>query len=131
MEDPRQQDILTHKGYVFSNFYDPINFFRIYVTFVQLYSILFTVYSPTGVGDLTDTSTWQTLGSGVADYLSALPLPLHHLLKYSTSEGKRDDQPTVVTVATNTMPQQSAAHTVSWVEIYSITSLISISIINH
>ncbi|XP_048482766.1 transcription factor Sp3 [Plutella xylostella] len=71
----------------------------------------FIIYSPTGVGDLTDTSTWQTLGSGVADYLSALPLPLHHLLKYSTSEGKRDDQPTVVTVATNTMPQQSAAHT--------------------
>ncbi|XP_028043982.1 zinc finger protein 551-like isoform X1 [Bombyx mandarina] len=51
------------------------------------------------IGDVTDASTWQTLGSGVADYLSALPLPLHHLLKYSTpvTDNKRDDHPTVVT----------------------------------
>ncbi|CAH0398015.1 unnamed protein product [Chilo suppressalis] len=54
------------------------------------------------IGDVTDTATWQSLGGGVADYLSALPLPLHHLLKYST-DGKRDDQPTIVTV-TNALP---------------------------
>ncbi|CAG9786314.1 unnamed protein product [Diatraea saccharalis] len=54
------------------------------------------------IGDVTDSATWQTLGGGVADYLSALPLPLHHLLKYST-DGKRDDQPTIVTV-TNALP---------------------------
>ncbi|XP_045497680.1 fez family zinc finger protein erm-like isoform X1 [Colias croceus] len=46
------------------------------------------------IGDVGD-GTWQTLGSGVADYLAALPLPLHHLLKYSTGD-KRDDQPTIV-----------------------------------
>lgn len=54
-----------------------------------------------GIGDVTDSSTWQTLGGGVADYLSALPLPLHHLLKYSTpatiSETKREDQSNIVT----------------------------------
>ncbi|KAG6450326.1 hypothetical protein O3G_MSEX006510 [Manduca sexta] len=53
------------------------------------------------IGDVTDASTWQSLGGGVADYLSSLPLPLHHLLKYSTpaaiSDGKRDDQPTIIT----------------------------------
>ncbi|CAB3223817.1 unnamed protein product [Arctia plantaginis] len=52
------------------------------------------------IGDVTDSSTWQTLGGGVADYLSALPLPLHHLLKYSapaTVESKREEQPTIVT----------------------------------
>ncbi|CAH0719546.1 unnamed protein product, partial [Brenthis ino] len=60
------------------------------------------------IGDVTDTSTWQSLGGGVADYLSALPLPLHHLLKYSTSpsDGKRDE-PTIVTVATNSLPPMS------------------------
>ncbi|CAH2106637.1 unnamed protein product [Euphydryas editha] len=59
------------------------------------------------IGDVTDSSTWQTLGGGVADYLSALPLPLHHLLKYSsTADGKRDE-PTIVTVATNSLPPMS------------------------
>ncbi|XP_026725203.1 neurotrophin receptor-interacting factor homolog [Trichoplusia ni] len=58
------------------------------------------------IGDVTDSSTWQTLGgSGVADYLSTLPLPLHHLLKYSTPitniVEKREEQPTIVT-AVNT-----------------------------
>ncbi|XP_075973622.1 uncharacterized protein LOC142974932 isoform X2 [Anticarsia gemmatalis] len=64
------------------------------------------------IGDVTDSSTWQTLGGGVADYLSALPLPLHHLLKYSTPantvENKREEQPTVVTAVNgntlNVMP---------------------------
>ncbi|XP_068631667.1 uncharacterized protein [Battus philenor] len=66
------------------------------------------------IGDVTDTSTWQTLGGGVADYLSALPLPLHHLLKYSSpttsiSEVKRDEQPTIVTAVTaNTLPSISS-----------------------
>ncbi|KPJ08279.1 Zinc finger protein 460 [Papilio machaon] len=56
------------------------------------------------IGDVTDTSTWQTLGGGVADYLSALPLPLHHLLKYSAPD-KREDQPAILTaVATNALP---------------------------
>ncbi|KAL0841008.1 hypothetical protein ABMA28_014783 [Loxostege sticticalis] len=66
------------------------------------------------IGDVTDSSTWQTLGGGVADYLSALPLPLHHLLKYSTpatSDGKREDQPTIVTVATNALPSMSTIAT--------------------
>ncbi|CAG5032868.1 unnamed protein product [Parnassius apollo] len=68
----------------------------------------------TGIGDMTDTSTWQTLGGGVADYLSALPLPLHHLLKYSApatsvSETKREEHPTIVTaVAANTLPSISS-----------------------
>ncbi|XP_026317678.1 zinc finger protein 583-like isoform X2 [Hyposmocoma kahamanoa] len=57
------------------------------------------------IGDVTDSSTWQTLTGGVTDYLSALPLPLHHLLKYSTPvssvEGK--NEPTIVTVATNSL----------------------------
>ncbi|XP_041978158.1 fez family zinc finger protein erm-like isoform X2 [Aricia agestis] len=52
------------------------------------------------IGDVSD-ATWQ-LGGGVADYLSALPLPLHHLLKYS----RADTEPTVVTVAAN--PPMSA-----------------------
>ncbi|KAJ8730273.1 hypothetical protein PYW07_017311 [Mythimna separata] len=64
------------------------------------------------IGDVTDSSTWQTLGGGVADYLSALPLPLHHLLKYSTPanvvESKREEQPTIVATvnanALNSMP---------------------------
>ncbi|XP_053607171.1 zinc finger protein 444-like [Plodia interpunctella] len=61
------------------------------------------------IGDVTDSSTWQSLGGGVADYLSALPLPLHHLLKYSTPvtvEAKREEQqPTIVTaVPSNSLP---------------------------
>ncbi|CAG9584532.1 unnamed protein product [Danaus chrysippus] len=44
--------------------------------------------------------TW--LGGGVADYLSALPLPLHHLLKYSDKR----EEPTIVTV-TNSLPPMS------------------------
>ncbi|CAH0701370.1 unnamed protein product [Spodoptera exigua] len=68
------------------------------------------------IGDVTDSSTWQTLGGGVADYLSALPLPLHHLLKYSTPanvvESKREEQPTIVTTvnanALNAMPTITA-----------------------
>ncbi|CAH2210911.1 jg314, partial [Pararge aegeria aegeria] len=60
------------------------------------------------IGDVTDSTTWQTLGGGVADYLSALPLPLHHLLKYSTSavDSKREE-PTILTVATNALPPMS------------------------
>ncbi|XP_049869261.1 adult enhancer factor 1-like [Pectinophora gossypiella] len=58
-----------------------------------------------------DSSTWQSLGGGVADYLSALPLPLHHLLKYSTPvsavEGKREE-PAIVAVAANTLPSMSS-----------------------
>lgn len=50
-----------------------------------------------GIGEMTD-GTWQTIGSGVADYLAALPLPLHHLLKYSSPE-KRDET-NIVTTAT-------------------------------
>lgn len=68
-----------------------------------------TVLSP-GIGDVTDSSTWQTLTGGVTDYLSALPLPLHHLLKYSTPvssvEGK--NEPTIVTVATNSLATMPA-----------------------
>ncbi|KAL4709925.1 hypothetical protein ACJJTC_003888 [Scirpophaga incertulas] len=60
------------------------------------------------IGDVSDTATWQTLGGGVADYLSALPLPLHHLLKYS-ADGKRDE-PTIVTV-TNALPSMPAIGT--------------------
>ncbi|XP_047529972.1 chorion transcription factor Cf2-like [Vanessa atalanta] len=56
------------------------------------------------IGDVTDSSTWQTLGGGVADYLSALPLPLHHLLKYSTAADGKREEPTIVTVATNSLP---------------------------
>lgn len=72
-----------------------------------------------GIGDVTDTTTWQTLGGGVADYLSALPLPLHHLLKYSTpasniTEGKKEEQPTIVTaVNANVLPSMSNIATVS------------------
>ncbi|XP_028163138.1 zinc finger protein 710-like isoform X2 [Ostrinia furnacalis] len=64
------------------------------------------------IGDVSDSSTWQTLGGGVADYLSALPLPLHHLLKYSTpaNECKREEQPTIVTV-TNALPSISTIAT--------------------
>ncbi|XP_059053084.1 zinc finger and BTB domain-containing protein 14-like isoform X1 [Achroia grisella] len=74
----------------------------------------FIISCTPGIGDVTDSSTWQTLGGGVADYLSALPLPLHHLLKYSTpansmTDGKRDDQPTIVTaVAANALPSMSS-----------------------
>ncbi|CAH2037852.1 unnamed protein product, partial [Iphiclides podalirius] len=61
------------------------------------------------IGDVTDTSTWQTLGGGVADYLSALPLPLHHLLKYSAPatsmpEAKREEQSAIVSVTANALP---------------------------
>lgn len=71
----------------------------------------FIIQCASGIGDVTD-GTWQTLGGGVADYLSALPLPLHHLLKYSAPatcvEGKREEQPTIVTSvngnALNAMP---------------------------
>ncbi|KAH9640117.1 hypothetical protein HF086_016048 [Spodoptera exigua] len=76
----------------------------------------FIISCASGIGDVTDSSTWQTLGGGVADYLSALPLPLHHLLKYSTPanvvESKREEQPTIVTTvnanALNAMPTITA-----------------------
>lgn len=75
------------------------------------------VQCASGIGDVTDSSTWQTLGGGVADYLSALPLPLHHLLKYSTPvtvESKREDQPTIVTtVNANALNGMQAIATVS------------------
>ncbi|KAJ0177058.1 hypothetical protein K1T71_007067 [Dendrolimus kikuchii] len=70
------------------------------------------------IGDVTDSTTWQTLGGGVADYLSALPLPLHHLLKYSTpapniTDGKKEDQPTIVTaVNANVLPSMTNIATV-------------------
>ncbi|CAH0579176.1 unnamed protein product [Chrysodeixis includens] len=72
----------------------------------------FIISCASGIGDVTDSSTWQTLGGGVADYLSALPLPLHHLLKYSTPATniveKREEQPTIVTAVNanglNVMP---------------------------
>lgn len=51
-----------------------------------------------GIGEVE--GTW--LGGGVADYLSALPLPLHHLLKYSDKR----EEPTIVTV-TNSLPPMS------------------------
>ncbi|XP_060802981.1 chorion transcription factor Cf2 [Amyelois transitella] len=66
------------------------------------------------IGDVTDSSTWQSLGGGVADYLSALPLPLHHLLKYSTpvTLEKREEQPTIVTaVPANALPSISTLPT--------------------
>ncbi|KAI8435710.1 hypothetical protein MSG28_003960 [Choristoneura fumiferana] len=50
------------------------------------------------IGDVSD-ATWQSLGGGVADYLSALPLPLHHLLKYSD---KREEPATAAPVMTST-----------------------------
>lgn len=68
---------------------------------------------------MTDTSTWQTLGGGVADYLSALPLPLHHLLKYSApatsmSEAKREEQPAIVSVTANALPSICSLTSVSF-----------------
>lgn len=65
---------------------------------------IITVLSP-GIGDVSDSSTWQTLSGGVTDYLSALPLPLHHLLKYSTPVSSVDgkNEPTIVTVSANSL----------------------------
>ncbi|CAF4923421.1 unnamed protein product [Pieris macdunnoughi] len=53
------------------------------------------------ISDMSD-GTWQTIGSGVADYLAALPLPLHHLLKYSTPD-KRDETNIVATATAPTI----------------------------
>ncbi|VVC99232.1 unnamed protein product [Leptidea sinapis] len=52
----------------------------------------------------------RAVSGGVADYLAALPLPLHHLLKYSSSVEKRDDHPTFI-ASVNTSPL-SNVHTV-------------------
>jgi hypothetical protein len=67
-----------------------------------------------GIGDVSESAAWQSLGGGVADYLSALPLPLHHLLKYSADGGKRDE-PAILAVSAlpAPAPAQPAAPAVS------------------
>lgn len=89
---------------------------------------IYVVSCAPGIGDVTDSSTWQTLGgSGVADYLSTLPLPLHHLLKYSTPitniVEKREEQPTIVTaVNTNGLNVMPNIATVGFLSFYSKSS---------
>ncbi|XP_047995045.1 transcription factor E4F1-like [Leguminivora glycinivorella] len=62
------------------------------------------------IGDVSD-ATWQSLGGGVADYLSALPLPLHHLLKYSDKR----EEPVLVQVPSAPVAQQIPSPTVNTV----------------
>ncbi|XP_050670721.1 zinc finger and SCAN domain-containing protein 23-like [Leptidea sinapis] len=62
------------------------------------------------IADVGEGASWQAVGGGVADYLAALPLPLHHLLKYSSVE-KRDDHATFI-ASVNTSPL-SNVHTIS------------------
>ncbi|CAK1547019.1 unnamed protein product [Leptosia nina] len=84
------------------------------------------------IGDVSD-GTWQTIGSGVADYLAALPLPLHHLLKYSAPAEKREEQTTIVTATTPavaTMTQQITPNNENSVVVQN-TSIINTSANTH
>ncbi|KAJ2946112.1 hypothetical protein O0L34_g5034 [Tuta absoluta] len=86
------------------------------------------------IGDVSDSSTWQALGGGVADYLSALPLPLHHLLKYSAPAAvvEKRDEPTIVTVPTNALPPlQLAASDPTHVQNVNSVVVQSSTIVNH